>query len=214
VNAEAPAAMAEAAQRLNAWLLHFSTDYVFDGSGTEPWTEGDPPNPLNTYGRSKLAGEQAIAATGCKHLIFRTSWVYASHGANFLRTMLRLGAERPALRIVDDQIGAPTSANELARASVQILERLQNSVNPPLESGLYHMTCSGSTSWFGFASAIFKRVEAHSKVPSLSPIKSEEYPTPAARPRNSRLNCSKLERATGIRLANWQDALDEVMKDL
>jgi dTDP-4-dehydrorhamnose reductase len=214
VNAAAPAAMAEEACRLDAWMLHFSTDYVFDGSKTGAWTETDTPNPLNTYGRTKLEGEQAIAATGCRRLIFRTSWVYAAHGANFLRTMLRLGAERPRLTIVDDQIGAPTSAGELARAVASVLARLRDENLAPPAPGVYHMTCGGSTSWFGFAQAIFAGVAGRQTIPELVPIPSEQYPTPARRPRNSVLDCSKLERTMGIRLSPWEHALQRVLKEL
>lgn len=214
VNAQAPRTMAEEATRLNAWLLHFSTDYVFDGSGNTPWKESDPPHPLNVYGSTKLEGEQAVAAAGCHHLIFRTSWVYAAHGNNFLRTMLRLGTQRPSLSIVDDQFGAPTSAGELARAVRSVLDRLQDADSPSPEPGVYHMTCAGSTSWFGFAKSIFAAVAGRSPVPTLVPIPSDQYPTPAARPHNSILNCDKLERAFGLRLAPWQDALAKVIEEL
>jgi len=214
VNAVAPAIMAEEARPLNAWLLHFSTDYVFDGSGTRPWTESDLPNPLSAYGRTKLEGEQGIASAGCRHLIFRTSWVYASHGNNFLRTILRLGRERERLSIVDDQTGSPTSAKELARATARVLERLQDGQSLPPEPGIYHMTCSGSTTWFGFAREIFATLGARARAPELLPISTEQYPTPACRPRNSVLDCDKLERAMSIRLASWQNALKEVIAEL
>jgi dTDP-4-dehydrorhamnose reductase len=214
VNSVAPQIMAEEASLLDAWLLHFSTDYVFDGSGNVPWKETDRPNPLNIYGQTKLEGERAVAATGCRHLIFRTSWVYAAHGSNFLRTMLRLGRERPRLTIVDDQIGGPTSARELARGTHAILNLLENPNGASIESGTYHMTCSGSTSWFGFAEAIFSNLDATVPAPVLVPIPSEQYHTPARRPRNSVLNCDKLERAMGVRLPLWQDALAKVMAEL
>lgn len=214
VNAIAPAIMAEEARSLDAWLLHFSTDYVFDGSSARPWIESDTPNPLNVYGRTKLEGERGIASTGCRHLIFRTSWVYASHGANFLRTILRLAGERDKLTIVDDQTGAPTSATQLARATAPILKELSDQSRPPLKSGIYHMTCSGSTTWFGFAQAIIASSRSGGRTPEVIPISTEQYPTPARRPRNSTLNCDKLERTMGIRLAPWQSALDEVMAEL
>jgi dTDP-4-dehydrorhamnose reductase len=214
INAVAPRIMAEEAIRLDAWLIHFSTDYVFDGSGNAPWKETDRPGPLNVYGRTKLEGERAVAAVGCRHLIFRTSWVYAAHGSNFLLTMLRLGRERPRLTIVDDQIGAPTSAGELARGTHIILDRLQDVNAAPIEPGIYHMTCSGSTSWFGFAEAIFAGLRGAVTAPSLVPIPTEQYPTPAARPRSSVLNCDRLQRAMGVRLPAWQDALAEVMAEL
>src|SRR5579875_2515861 len=150
VNAAAPAVLAEEARARQALLVHYSTDYVFDGTKREPWTEEDPANPLSVYGASKLAGEQAIAAAGGTYLIFRTSWVYGPHGKNFLLTMLRLGRERPQLRIVDDQIGAPTSSSEIAKATRAVLEEFTSA-----KRGIYHMTCSGQTSWYGFARAIF-----------------------------------------------------------
>lgn len=214
INAVAPGIMAEEAFRLDAWLLHFSTDYVFDGSGNAPWKETDRPGPLNVYGRTKLEGERAVAAVGCRHLIFRTSWVYAAHGSNFLLTMLRLGRERPRLTIVDDQIGAPTSAGELARGTHIILDRLQDASAAPIEPGIYHMTCGGSTSWFGFAEAIFAGLRGAVTAPSLVPIPTEQYPTPAARPRSSVLNCDRLERVMGVRLPAWQDALAKVIAEL
>jgi dTDP-4-dehydrorhamnose reductase len=214
INAAAPQIMAEEASLLDAWLLHFSTDYVFDGSGDVPWKETDRPNPLNVYGQSKLEGERAVATTGCRHFIFRTSWVYAAHGSNFLRTMLRLGRERPKLTIVDDQVGAPTSACELAMGTQAILKLMQDPNAAPIESGTYHMTCGGSTSWFGFAEAIFSRLNGTVSTPSLVPIPSEQYPTPARRPRNSVLNCDKLERVMGVRLPAWQEALTKVMAEL
>jgi dTDP-4-dehydrorhamnose reductase len=213
VNADAPRILAEESLALNAWLIHYSTDYVFDGSGNTPWKESDAPHPLSVYGRTKLEGEMAIAATGCRHLIFRTSWVYAAHGSNFLRTMLRLGGQRPRLTIVDDQIGAPTTAGELARGTRHVLNNLELAEAPP-ESGVYHMTCGGSTSWFGFAQAIFASHGDQLPTPELVPIPSAQYPTPATRPHNSRLDCDKLMRAIGLRLSPWQDALAQVVKEM
>ena len=214
VNAVAPQALAEEAVGLNAWLIHFSTDYVFDGSGTAPWKETDPPNPLSVYGRTKLEGERALAATGCRHLIFRTSWVYSAHSNNFLRTMVRLAAQRPRLSIVDDQVGAPTSAGALASAIQGVLARIEQQAAQEPESGVYHMTCGGSTSWFGFAEAIFKRLADTVPTPELVPIPSEQYPTPAARPRNSVLDGEKLQRLLGVRLPAWEVALDQVVTEL
>ena len=196
--------------------MHFSTDYVFDGSGSEPWRETDTPNPLNAYGRTKLEGEEAIAASGCQYLIFRTSWVYASHGSNFLLTMLRLGRQKPELRIIDDQVGAPTSAKELSRGVAAVLGKIgvDSGEGAVPESGIYHMTCSGATSWYGFARAIFTEAAGLFPAPHLVPITSEEYPTPARRPPNSILNCDKLERAFGVRLAKWERALSEVIDEI
>ncbi len=222
VNAAAPAVLAEEARARRALLVHYSTDYVFDGAKREPWTEDDPVNPLSVYGASKLAGEQAIAAVGGKYLIFRTSWVYGPHGKNFLLTMLRLGRERDKLSIVNDQFGAPTTSLELAAATRKIVESVVagqygKPADPSAEwSGIYHMTCSESTSWFGFAQAIFTRAAAKlsAKTPELTPIPSEAYPTPAKRPRNSVLSNEKLTQRFGVQLASWSTALDAVIDEL
>lgn len=217
INAGAPRVLAEEALASNALLVHYSTDYVFDGSKPEPWTEQDAPNPLNVYGASKLAGERAIESVGGKYLIFRTSWVYGPHGKNFLFTMLRLAAERDRLSIVDDQIGAPTTSIELANATRATVERaLAGRFGEPQGwSGLYHMTCAGATSWFGFAQAIFERASRMGvKAPELTPIPTAAYVTPAKRPRNSVLSNEKLNARLGGRLAEWTAALDEVMATL
>jgi dTDP-4-dehydrorhamnose reductase len=214
INAMAPMVLAEEAMRCGAWLIHFSTDYVFDGSKSTPWLETDIPHPLNVYGKSKLGGEDAITSTGCRHLIFRTSWVYAAHGNNFLRTMLRLAQERTRLTVVDDQIGTPTSAHELAHGVRLILGRIMNSSASEAESGIYHMTCAGSTSWLGFAQAIFSLTAQNIPHPELAPISTEEYKTVATRPKYSVLNGDKLERAFGFRLAPWDNALAEVIRSL
>ena len=213
VNAEAPRVMAEECLRCGALFVHYSTDYVFDGSKSGPWVETDTPNPLNVYGASKLAGEQAVAGVGGNYLIFRTSWVYSGHGKNFLLTMLRLGRERDQLSIVDDQIGAPTTANLLAAATRSIVAGIASGEfgGAASWSGLYHITCSGSTSWFGFAQAIFDRASRllGTKTPALIPIPTSAYPTPAARPRNSVLSNDKLMARFGIALGSWQCALDD-----
>jgi len=217
INAEAPRVLAEEARACHALIVHYSTDYVFDGSKREPWTENDTPHPLNVYGASKLEGERSIESVGGKYLIFRTSWVYAPHGKNFLLTMLRLGRERERVSIVDDQFGAPTTSGELAGATRAIVEGALAGVFGDAESwaGLYHMTCAGATSWFGFAQAIFARAAAlGAKAPELTPIASEAFPTPAKRPRNSVLSNEKLNARFGVRLAGWAEALDEVMAAL
>ena len=217
VNADAPRILAEEALAHDALMVHYSTDYVFDGSKPEPWTETDPPKPLNVYGASKLAGESAIQNTGARALIFRTSWVYGPRGRNFLFTMLRLARERDRLAIVDDQVGAPTTSMELARATRAILDGVVNGAyGAPSEwTGLYHMSCAGAVTWFGFAQAIFARaVEIGVRAPELKAITSEEYPTPAKRPRSSVLSNAKLEERFGVRLAPWETALDEVFKAL
>jgi dTDP-4-dehydrorhamnose reductase len=215
VNAQAPGVMAEEALRANALLVHYSTDYVFDGARTDPWVETDKPNPLNVYGATKLAGEEAIQRAGGKHLIFRTSWVYGPRGNNFLRTMLRLGRERDLLKIVDDQFGAPTSSIELANATRTIVDGvLAARFGPPDDwAGIYHMTCSGTVSWCGFAKAIFARAQTKlgDRTPEVNPIPSSEYPVPARRPLNSVLSNEKLFSRFQVRLAPWEIALDEVI---
>lgn len=218
VNATAPRILAEEALRVNALLVHYSTDYVFDGAKAGPWVETDPVHPLNVYGASKLAGERAIAETGGKFLILRTSWVYGPRGNNFLRTMLRLGRERDLLKVVDDQIGAPTTAIELARATRKIVGQILDGGCDLQEAwaGIYHMTCAGGVSWCGFARAIFERGPAFldGKNPQVQPIPTSAYPTPAQRPYNSVLSNEKLQARFGIRLPAWESALDEVLQRL
>jgi dTDP-4-dehydrorhamnose reductase len=218
VNSTAPRVLAEEALLCNALLVHYSTDYVFDGSKPGPWSETDKPNPLSVYGASKLAGEEAIQQAGGKYLIFRTSWVYGPHGRNFLLTMLRMARERDELRIVDDQFGAPTSSIELADATRAVVSGVLDGRFGHTEdwAGLYHMTCSGSTSWYGFASAIFARADSllHAKVPAVRPISSSGYITRAKRPRNSVLSNEKLYTRFGARLTPWETALDAVISRL
>lgn len=209
VNAEAPALLAELAVQGGALLVHYSTDYVFDGGGAQAWREDDAKGPLNVYGATKLAGEEAIAASGCRHLIFRTSWVYGARGANFLITMRRLMRERPELKIVDDQIGAPTWCRGLADATAQVLAQVASparGADKPEPWGVYHMSNGGETSWHGFAQAILD-LEGLETPPRLLPIPSSDYPTPARRPLNSRLDNGKLARVFGVRLPEWRDAL-------
>jgi len=218
VNSTAPRVLAEEARRCNALLVHYSTDYVFDGSKTEPWTESDKPNPLSVYGSTKLAGEEAVQQVGGRYLIFRTSWVYGPHGRNFLLTMLRLARERDELGIVGDQFGAPTSSIELADATRAIVSGVLEGRFGSTEdwAGLYHMTCSGSTSWYGFASAIFFRAAGllQGKVPVVKPITSADYVTSAMRPRNSVLSNERLFARFGVKLAPWESALDAVISRL
>jgi dTDP-4-dehydrorhamnose reductase len=216
VNGRAPGILAEEAQRASALLIHYSTDYVFNGSKSGPWVEDDATDPLSVYGASKLAGEDAIRNAGGRYLIFRTSWVYAPEGKNFVLTMLRLGRERDSLNVVDDQVGAPTTAAELARATHAITTGiLAGKFDAAAECvGTYHMTCSGSVSWCGFARAIFERAPdlLGGKTPVVNPIATSAYPTPARRPHNSVLSNEKLNRTFGMRLAPWETALDEVLK--
>jgi len=209
-NAEAPGVMAEEAKKLGAALVHYSTDYVFDGTKDGAYVEDDVVNPQNVYGKSKLAGEQAIAASGCDHLIFRTSWVYGMRGKNFLLTMLRLGAQRDELSVVADQHGAPTWANTIAVLSANALSQAAGqgdwSAWWQQHSGVYHLTAAGATSWHGFAEAIFEFADLEKK-PTVKPIPAESYPTPAVRPSNSRLSNDKLAGTFGLRVPEWRDAL-------
>lgn len=218
INATAPGIMAEEAARIGALLVHYSTDYIFDGTKTVPWIESDKPNPMNVYGASKLAGEIAIKQIGGQFLIFRTSWVYGPHGKNFFLTMLRLARERESLDIVDDQIGAPTSSIELADATRMIVEGVRAGrygFNKDW-AGLYHMTCGGSASWCGFARAIFARSKTllMGNTPTVIPIDSADYPAPAKRPHNSVLSNEKLYTRFGLRLSSWEEALDKVIQRL
>ncbi|RSC28020.1 dTDP-4-dehydrorhamnose reductase [Pseudomonas putida] len=211
INAEGPRVLAEEAARLGAPLIHYSTDYVFDGNKTTPYVEDDPVHPLGVYGQSKLAGEQAIAAVGAEHLILRTSWVYSLHGRNFLLTMQRLLQERPQLKVVDDQIGAPTWAGTIAASTRAMIERWQ--AGQAGAWGTYHLTALGETSWFGFAQAIAEQLKARDlPCAELLPIPSSEYPTPARRPLNSRLDCSRLAREWQVSQPHWQQALIDCLK--
>ena len=204
VNAVAPGILAEEAKRLGALLVHYSTDYVFDGSKPAPYTEDDAPRPLNVYGRTKLEGEQAIRAADGRHLILRTSWVYGPRGSNFLLTMLRLGKERDELRVVDDQLGAPTSSAAIAEATARILGSAE-------ASGLFHLTASGRTSWHGFAAAIMRDAGLSTRV---VPIRSSEYPMAAKRPLNSVLSNDRLAATFGFRPSSWEDQLAACMRHM
>jgi dTDP-4-dehydrorhamnose reductase len=212
VNAVAPRVLAEEAARLGALLIHYSTDYVFNGEKPEPYLESDPINPVSVYGASKAAGETAIAEAAARYLVLRTSWVYSAHGKNFLRTMLRLGAERSELRVVDDQVGAPTSAVAIATATAQLVEQYATS-GATLPVGIYHMTAGGSTSWCGFARAIFD-AGVLSIPPRVQAIPSSAYPTPAKRPANSVLSNDKFAHTFGFRLPHWQQQLQGVLTGL
>lgn len=217
VNGIAPGVMAEEAKRLGALLVHYSTDYVFDGTKMRPYVEDDPPNPLSQYGRSKLAGERAIASSGAAHLIFRTSWVYAARGHNFLRTILRLARERTELRIVDDQVGAPTSARFIAEATAQVLRQVGDGHMAIAEhAGIYNLTGTGAVSWCGFASAVLAEAKAQLGMtpPNLIPITTAEYPLPARRPPNSRLDNSKLAATFGLTPPPWDKMLKLCIKEI
>ena len=211
INAEAVAALATACAARDTLLVHYSTDYVFPGNDPRPRREDDPTRPVNVYGASKLAGEEAIRASGCRHLIFRISWVYAAHGHNFLRTMLRLAGERDELRVVDDQIGAPTPAHWIADATAKAIAQRDG------RSGTWHLAAAGETSWHGFAEAIFEEAYRSGLIvrrPVVIPIRSSEYPTPARRPMYSRLDPSRLQSDFGIALTDWRVGLSEVLSAL
>lgn len=212
INAIAPGVFAEEAAAQGIPLIHYSTDYVFDGRKPAPYTEDDATNPLGVYGKSKLAGELAIAASGAQHLILRTSWVYSTHGKNFLLTMQRLLQERSELRVVADQIGAPTWAGTIAQSTRALIERWQS--GDAAAWGTYHLTASGETSWFGFTQAIAGHLTAQGKAcATLEPIPASAYPTPAARPQNSRLDCSKLAREWGVTQPDWEAALSACLAE-
>ena len=239
INALAPQVLAEEQARTGRWLVHYSTDYVFDGTGTTPWRETDAPNPINEYGRSKLAGDQAIQSSGCKHLIFRTSWVYGLHGDNFIKTILKLGRERQEISVVDDQVGAPTGADLLAEVTAHALRAVRTA---PEKAGLYHVAAAGETSWYGYAQFIFESVgwgktSAHDGVggasntlarraeaakrrsdpwimEALRPVASAQWPTPARRPLNSRLDTGKVKKAFALQLPPWQEGVERVLAQL
>ena len=209
INGDAPGVLAEEAARLGAALIHYSTDYVFDGTKQGPYREDDPVAPVNAYGRSKLAGERAVAAVGGAYLILRTSWVYAARGHNFPATILRLAGERDELRIVDDQIGAPTWARWIAEGTGAILAAGRGDPAGYLaeRGGCYHLACGGATSWYGFARELLAVAGGGGRVATLVPIATAEYPTPAARPANSRLECARLAETFGIRLPAWEEGV-------
>ena len=214
INAVAPGILAEEAKRLDALLIHYSTDYVFDGTKPAPYNEDDTTAPLSAYGRSKREGELAIIASEARYLILRTSWVFGLHGANFMKTMLRLGKRscetRDELRVIGDQFGAPTWTRHLADATAALLARRE------LPGGLYHLTAAGETSWHGYAEAIFaeaKRIGLMDKVPVVRRIASADFPLPAARPANSRLDCSRLQRDFGLTLPDWRTGLIDCLAD-
>jgi len=209
INGDAPGALAEEAARCGAALIHYSTDYVFDGTQEAPYTERDPVAPINAYGRSKLAGERAVTAVGGAYLILRTSWVYAARGNNFPRTILRLARERDELSIVDDQIGAPTWARWIAEATGAIVAAGRGDVAGYLgeRAGCYHLACAGATSWYGFARELLAVGGGEGRVAHLAPIPSRDYPTPAPRPASSRLDCTRLAEVFGVALPEWEEGV-------
>ncbi|CAM3376088.1 dTDP-4-dehydrorhamnose reductase [Halomonas lysinitropha] len=229
LNAELPAQLADYSAARGQWLAHYSSDYVYPGSGETPWQEQDATGPLSVYGQTKLEGDQAVQGSGCPHLIFRTSWVYSARGNNFMKTMLRLGRERDALKVVSDQIGAPTPARLIAQVTALTLHSLpltthhsQAKRSPltthPAPAGIYHLAPAGETSWHGFACEIFRQAAVMGEQLAITPdkvatIPTAEYPTPAQRPLNSRLCCQELEHALGITLPSWQEQLALTLRE-
>lgn len=216
VNALAPGVLAHEAKRCGAWLVHYSTDYVFDGSGSKPWVEADPTGPLSVYGSTKLEGEEAIRASGCPHLIFRTSWVYGARGSNFAKTMLRLGQERDRLTVIDDQIGSPTGADLLADVTAHAVRTV---LQRPELGGLYHLVAGSETSWHGYASFVLDlahRAGINLKVSpeTVVPIPTSAFPSPARRPHNSRLDTTKLRSALGLHLPHWQTGVARMLTEI
>ena len=216
INAEAPAVLGREARALDAWLVHYSTDYVFDGSGNAPWQEDSPTGPLGVYGHSKLAGEDAIRASGCRHLILRTSWVYAARGGNFAKTMLRLAKERDSLQVIADQVGAPTGADLLADLTAHCARALQRDAKL---GGTYHAVAAGETSWHGYAKHVIeaaRRAGASIRVApdAITPVPTSAYPLPAARPKNSRLDTTKFRGAFGLTLPPWEQGVDRMLAEI
>lgn len=219
VNAAAPGELARWAAARGVWMIHYSTDYVFDGSKEGAWTEDDTPNPQSVYGRTKLAGEHAVRAANPQHLILRTSWVYGAHGANFLKTMLRLAAERESLSVVADQIGAPTGAPLIADITTRLVARIVGREAGGIAPGTYHLTAAGETNWCDYArhvvaGALARGAALRLTPEAIRPIATEDYPLPAPRPRNSRLNCRKLEAALGLQFRPWQGCVNAVLEQL
>ena len=216
LNATAPGVLAQEAARLGAWLVHYSTDYVFDGSGTRPWRETDNTAPLSVYGATKLEGEQRIQQSGCKHLILRTSWVYAARGGNFAKTMLRLAQERERLTVIDDQWGAPTGADLLADVTAHALRHLRQR---PQDAGLYHCAAAGETNWNEYAKYVLAQVQKvqdaiEIKAKEVAPVPTSAFPTPAVRPRNSRLNTDKLQHTFGLQMPHWQAGVARMLTEI
>ncbi|TAN65018.1 MAG: dTDP-4-dehydrorhamnose reductase [Methylobacter sp.] len=216
INALAPGILAQEAKRSGAWLIHYSSDYVFDGSGDTPWLETDPTGPLSVYGKTKLEGEEAICATGCQHLIFRTSWVYAARGGNFAKTMLRLARERDSLTVIDDQIGAPTGADLLADVSAHAIRA---ALQHPEVSGLYHLVASGQTSWYSYAGFVIDvarqmGIDTKTAPEAIQPVPTSAFPLPAPRPKNSRLDTGKLQNTFDLNLPHWQNGITRMLTEI
>ncbi|HEN8713132.1 TPA: dTDP-4-dehydrorhamnose reductase [Pseudomonas putida] len=219
INAEAPGVLAREAAALGAWLIHYSTDYVFDGSGQSKWQEDTPTGPLSVYGRSKLDGERAIAASGARAVVLRTSWVYAARGHNFAKTMLRLAAERDALNVVADQFGAPTGAELIADVTAHIIRQVTNQKDSDSLAGTYHLAASGETSWHGFAQFVLayasqKGIALKVAAEQIGAISTEAYPVPAPRPRNSRLDLGKLQSTFKLKMPLWQQGVQRMLDEI
>lgn len=216
LNATTPGMLAEEVARLGAWLVHYSTDYVFDGSGSRPWRETDAPAPLSVYGATKLEGERLIQQSGCRHLILRTSWVYAARGGNFAKTMLRLAQERERLTVIDDQWGAPTGADLLADVTAHAIRHLQQR---PQDGGLYHCVAGGETTWHSYAKYVVEHARQaqpaiNIKATEIAPVPTSAFPTPARRPHNSRLDNARLQAAFGLRLPPWQQGVARMLTEI
>jgi len=216
INALAAGVLAQEAERANAWLVHYSTDYVFDGSGEKPWVESDATAPLNVYGATKLEGEQLIQHSGCRHLIFRTSWVYGARGGNFAKTMLKLARERDSLSVINDQIGAPTGADLLADITAHAI---RSALQRPDASGLYHLVAGGETSWHGYASFVIdfaRRAGVTLKVSpdAIKPVPTSAFPTPAKRPHNSRMDTAKLQQTFGLKMPSWEIGVERMLSEV
>jgi dTDP-4-dehydrorhamnose reductase len=216
INALAPAILAQEAKRSDAWLIHYSTDYVFDGSGDQPWSETDPTGPLSVYGKTKLEGEEAIRATGCQHLIFRTSWVYAARGGNFAKTMLRLAAERDTLNVINDQFGAPSGAELLADTTAHAI---RVALQHPEVSGLYHLVAAGQTSWYDYARFVIDYarhagIDIKVAAEAIQPVPTSAFPTAAQRPGNSRLDTGKFQNTFGLNLPHWQSGVTRMLAEI
>jgi dTDP-4-dehydrorhamnose reductase len=216
INVLAPGVLAQEAKRLGSWLVHYSTDYVFDGSGSKPWVETDPTRPLSVYGSTKLEGEEVIRTSGCKHLIFRTSWVYAARGVNFVRIMLRLAQERDRLTVIDDQIGTPTGADLLADVTAHAIRK---ALQQPELSGLYHLAPGGETSWYSYACYVLSQarqagIELKVAAENVTPVPTSAYPLPARRPLNSRLDTKKLQTTFDVHLPLWQTGVARMLTEI
>jgi dTDP-4-dehydrorhamnose reductase len=216
LNATAPGVLAEEANKLGAWLVHYSTDYVFDGSGERPWAETDSPAPLSVYGQTKLEGERLIQAACNRHLIFRTSWVYAARGGNFAKTMLRLAQERERLTVIDDQWGAPTGAELLADVTAHAIRQVRQR---PQDAGLYHLAAGGQTTWHGYAKHVISQAQSAQlaliiKAAEVAPVPTSAFPTPARRPHNSRLDTAKLQATFGLTLPAWQRGVERMLAEI